>query len=81
MIPEEYEEYVKRIARNFNNNQTEKIKWKGKEMSKKHWQNWQYATTKEVLAIHEVIEPYDWELDLEMNPDFALWQKEMWGDK
>ena len=81
MIPEEYEEYVKRIARNFNNNQTEKIKWKGKEMSKKHWQNWQYATTKEVLAIHEVIEPYDWELDFEYNPDFALWQKEMWGDK
>jgi len=81
MIPEEYEEYVKRIARNTNNNQTEKIKWKEKKMKKKHWQNWQYATTKEVLAIHEVIEPYDWELDLEVNPDFALWEKEMWGDK
>jgi len=81
MIPEEYEKYVKRIARNINNNQTEKIKWKGKEMSKKHWQNWQYATTKEVLAVHEVIEPYDWQLDIQMNEDFALWQKEMWGDK
>lgn len=73
----EYEEYVKRLIRNINNNQSEKIKWKGNSMSKKHWQNWQYATTKEVLAVHEVIEPYDWQLDLEMNPDFALWQKEI----
>lgn len=81
MTSDEYEEYVKRIAHNINNNQTEKIKWKGKEMSKKHWQNWQYATTKEVLAVHEVIEPYDWQLDIQMNEDFALWQKEMWGDK
>jgi hypothetical protein len=46
-------------------------------MEKKHWQNWQYAITKEVLAIHEVIEPYDWQLDLEMNADFTLWQKEL----
>ena len=72
---EEYEEYLKRLARNINNNQTEKIKWKGSSMSKKHWQNWQYAITKEVLAVHEVIEPYDWELDLDFNPDFKLWQK------
>lgn len=44
-------------------------------MSKKHWQNWQYATTKEVLAVHEVIEPYDWELDSKFNPAFNLWEK------
>ena len=44
-------------------------------MSKKHWQNWQYAITKEVLAVHEIIEPYDWELDLDFNPYFKLWQK------
>ena len=74
---EEYERYVRRIARNMNNYQTEKIKWKGKSMSKKHWQNWQYATTKEVLAVHEVIDPYDWELDIDMNEDFAEWQKEI----
>jgi hypothetical protein len=39
--------------------------------------NWQYATTKEVLGIHEVIEPYDWKLDLEMNEDFQKWQEEI----
>jgi len=78
MIPENIEELVKRYARIINeSNQTEKIKWKGKTMKKKHWQNWQYATTKEVLAIHEVIEPYDWQLDLETNPDFGLWQHEL----
>lgn len=76
---EEYERYVRRIARNMNNHQTEKIKWKGKTMSKKHWQNWQYASTKEVLAVHEVIDPYDWELDIDMNEDFAQWQKEIDG--
>jgi len=39
--------------------------------------NWQYATTKEVIAIHEVIDPYDWELDIEFNEDFKLWQKQL----
>lgn len=73
----EYEEYVKRLIRNINKNEAEKIKWKGKTMSKKHWQNWQYATTKEVLAIHEVIDPYDWQLDIEYNEHFAIWQKEI----
>lgn len=73
----EYEEYVKRLIRNINNNEAEKIKWKGKTMNKKHWQNWQYATTKEVLAIHEVIDPYDWQLDIEYNEHFAIWQKEI----
>lgn len=78
MTPEEIEKYIKRYARNINEkNETEKIKWKGKTMSKKHWQNWQYATAKEVLAIHEVIDPYDWELDIDMNEDFAKWQKEI----
>lgn len=75
-MSEQYEKYIKRIIR-ANNNQLEKIKWKDKSMSKKHWQNWQYATTKEVLAIHERIDPYDWQLDLETNPDFAIWQKEI----
>ena len=39
---------------------------------KENRRNWQYATTKEVLAIHEVIEPYDWKLDIEMNEDFNI---------
>ena len=78
MIPENIEKWIKKYARAIEyNNQTEKIQWKGNKMEKKHWQNWQYAITKEVLAIHEVIEPYDWQLDLDINPDFALWQKEI----
>ena len=39
----------------------------------RYYRNWQYAITKEVLAIHEVIEPYDWKLDLEMNEDWESW--------
>lgn len=78
MLPEDIERFIKRYARIISDNKTkEKIKWKGKTMSKKHWQNWQYATTKEVLAIHEVIEPYDWQLDIEYNEDFAKWQNEI----
>ncbi len=26
---------------------------------------------------HEKIEPFDWELDLEMNEDWAIWENEM----
>jgi hypothetical protein len=49
---------------------------KGKVMGN-HRRNWQYAITKEVLAIHEVIDPYDWELDIDMNEDFQEWEKEI----
>ncbi len=78
MMPENVEKYINRYIKAMKSiPETEKIKWKGKQMSKKHWQNWQYATTKEVLAVHEVIDPYDWKLDLEMNPDFKLWQEEI----
>lgn len=78
MIPDNIRDLINRYARIIEQNTpTEKIKWKGKTMSKKHWQNWQYAITKEVLAIHEVIEPYDWQLDIEYNKDFAIWQQEI----
>lgn len=39
--------------------------------------NWQYAEWKEVIAIHERVDPYDWQLDVEMNEDFKLWEKEI----
>lgn len=65
--------FVTKVMKMVNNNEP-KIKWKGKEM--KHWQNWQYATTKEVLAVHEIINPYDWQLDIETNEDFIQWEKE-----
>jgi hypothetical protein len=78
MMPENIEKFIKKYVHIINQrSETEKIKWKGNKMEKKHWRNWQYAITKEVLAIHEVIQPYDWELDLVMNADFTLWQKEL----
>lgn len=39
--------------------------------------NWQYSITKEVIGVHEVIEPYDWNLDVEENPDFKEWEQEI----
>lgn len=39
--------------------------------------NWQYAITKEVLAIHETISPYDWSLDIEESNDFVMWANEL----
>jgi hypothetical protein len=42
-----------------------------------YYRNWQYGITKEVVAIHEIVNPYDWELDVEMNEDFQLWKQEM----
>lgn len=49
--------------------------------SSPYYKNWQYGTTKEVLAVHERIDPFDIELDTDANPDFALWEKEMGWDK
>ena len=43
----------------------------------RYYRNWQYGVTKEVLAVHEVIEPYDWKLDLEMNEDWQLWGNQL----
>ena len=43
----------------------------------KYRENWQYATNKEVIFIHEVVSPYDWELEVETNEHFNLWKKEM----
>jgi hypothetical protein len=45
-------------------------------MSNQYRSNWQFCSTKEVIGIHEVIFPYNWELDLEMNPDFKEWTTE-----
>jgi hypothetical protein len=42
-----------------------------------NWKNWQYSSWKEVIAIHEKVDPYDWQLDTEMNEDFKLWEEEM----
>jgi hypothetical protein len=42
-----------------------------------YYRNWQYGITKEVIAMHEVITPFDWQLDIEMNEDFQSWKEEM----
>jgi hypothetical protein len=42
-----------------------------------YYKNWQYSDTKEVIGVHELIQPYDWELDTEMNEDFELWKEEL----
>jgi hypothetical protein len=44
------------------------------------WKSWQYGDWKEVISFHERVDPYDYELDVEMNPDFALWEKEMFSE-
>jgi hypothetical protein len=46
-------------------------------MNYRYRSNWQYAITKEVIAIHEVVEPYDWALDVEENEDFQQWESEI----
>ena len=43
--------------------------------------NWQYADTKIVLGMHEKIEPFDIDLDPDVNEDFKLWSIEMGWDK
>lgn len=66
---------IRKLA-NIKNEETVKIKWKGATMNN-YRKNWQYSVTKEVLGMHEIIDPYDWKLDLEMNADFKLWDLEM----
>jgi hypothetical protein len=29
---------------------------------------------------HDLIKYYDWQLDLEKNPDYAIWELEMFGE-
>jgi hypothetical protein len=77
MIPEDIKKFIKKYVHNINQrSETEKIKWKGLKMEN-YRRNWQYAITKEVLIIHEVIEPYDWNLDIQENPDFEIWQEQL----
>lgn len=42
-----------------------------------YYSNWQYSDTREVIGMHELIQPYDWMLDIEMNQHFEMWKKEM----
>lgn len=71
----EHRKMIKKLS-DTNNQDSIKIKWKGIKVNN-YKRNWQYAITKEVLGMHEIIDPYDWKLDLEMNVDFKIWQKEM----
>jgi len=71
----ENQKIIRKLA-DIKNEETIKIKWKGATMNN-YRRNWQYCITKEVLGIHEIIDPYDWKLDLEMNADFKLWDLEM----
>jgi hypothetical protein len=36
---------------------------------------------KEVIGFHETINPYDWNLDIEANKDFKLWEEEMFNSE
>lgn len=42
-----------------------------------YYRNWQYSTTKEVIGVHEIVEPYDWQLDTEYNENFQKWEDEL----
>ena len=42
----------------------------------KYRKNWQFAETKEIIGFHEAVSPYDWALDIELNPNFKLWAAE-----
>lgn len=76
----QYKHYLYKTTRSSKFVDNPQIKWKGATMNNYN-RNWQYAITKEVIGMHEVISPYDWNLDLEQNPDFAEWENELQNKK
>lgn len=70
-----HKKMIKKLT-NKNNQSSIQIKWKGAKVNN-YYKNWQYSDTKEVIGVHELIQPYDWELDTEMNEDFELWKEEL----
>lgn len=70
-----HNEMIKKLT-NINNENSVKIRWKGVKVNN-YRKNWQYSITKEVIGMHEVIDPYDWNLDVEENPDFKEWEQEI----